>query len=216
MKMSCVGGRIGVSVLKHRQSLSSQEDDMTPRKYKLPRTDFSKAKPFKIDGVYCKLIQLTKGMYAIVWASDYEWLTQWKWHARWYAQARTYYASRNEYPNGKRPAITVQMHREILGLPRGDSRDGDHREPGNTLDNRRSNLRVASSSQNAQNRIVTCRNTSGYKGVSFYKRYEKWMAFINIARKRIFLGYFKTFEAARDARLRAEPYVHGDFARNNR
>src|ERR1700729_3697279 len=39
------------------------------------------AQPFKIQDVYCRLISLSRGMFAIVNASDYEWLMQWKWYA---------------------------------------------------------------------------------------------------------------------------------------
>ena len=57
-----------------------------PRKFK--KGHFSKivpiieeAVPFKIDGVYCRLIPLDKGLYTIVWESDYLWLMQWPWYA---------------------------------------------------------------------------------------------------------------------------------------
>jgi hypothetical protein len=42
------------------------------------RPVIEEAQPFKLDGIYCRLIPLTQGQYAIVWASDYEWLMQWK------------------------------------------------------------------------------------------------------------------------------------------
>ena len=53
------------------------------------------AVPFKIEGVYCRLIPLTQGQYAIVWESDYRWLMQWKWFAYWSPKTKTFYAIRN-------------------------------------------------------------------------------------------------------------------------
>ena len=54
--------------------------------------------------------------------------------------------------------LTHYLHREVLGLTPGDGLETDHRN-GDRLDNRRSNLRVATRAQNAQN--VPAR--SGYR-----------------------------------------------------
>src|SRR6266568_4479608 len=58
----------------------------------------------------------------------------------------------------------VRLHRLILGLQPGDPRKGDHKNL-DTLDNQRSNLRIASNGQNIANQTKQARNTSGYKGV---------------------------------------------------
>lgn len=44
-------------------------------------------------------------------------------------------------------------------------------------------------------------NTSGVTGVSFEKRREKWVAYVNVDKKRKHLGYFNTREEAVKARL---------------
>lgn len=210
MKISCAGGRIGVSVLKHRQSLSSQEDDMTPRKYKVPRTDFSNAQPFKIDGVYCKLIQLTQGQFAIVWASDYVWLSDYNWQASWSPVTQSFYATRSERRNGK--TISFSMHRQILGLSHGDIPFSDH-ENTITLDNRRDNLRRASTMQNQHNKRKSKRNTSGYKGVSFYKPSGQWRAFIRVNGRLLYLGSYSEPSIAHGAYRNAAVFYFGEFAR---
>ncbi|HUB72809.1 MAG TPA: HNH endonuclease [Solirubrobacteraceae bacterium] len=71
---------------------------------------------------------------------------------------------------------------------------------GNRLDNRRVNLRVASHSENMQNRHgLTATNTSGYRGVSWHKRRRKWIAYAQLDGRAYYLGYFDTAEEADEA-----------------
>ena len=63
---------------------------------------------------------------------------------------------------------TVLMHRQILGLLKGDRRTGDHAD-GDTLNNTNDNLRIASAAQNTQNQGLRSSNTSGFKGVSRFR-----------------------------------------------
>jgi len=72
----------------------------------------------------------------------------------------------------------------------------DHRN-GNRKDNRLSNLRLVTRTQNAENRIAPHKgNTSGVKGVSWYKRSGSYVAQICVQGRRITLGYRKTLEEA--------------------
>ena len=84
---------------------------------------------------------------------------------------------------------------------------------GNPFNNKLSNLRLATVSQNAMNRGPQKNNTSGYKGVFFFKRDKSWQAQITISGKRKHLGYFDTPELAYSAYLSAEKVLYGDFAR---
>ena len=79
------------------------------------------------------------------------------------------------------------------------------------LDNRFSNLRVATRAQNQRNVGLSKRNTSGVKGVYFDKRDQKWVADIHAGR-RVRLGSFKTLEAAKLAYANAADRLHGKFA----
>lgn len=135
-----------------------------------------------------RLIPLTQGQSALVDTTDYEFLMQWNWSALWEPDSQTFYAIR-----GARPQI--RMHR---GIVRCDiTREIDHINH-NGLDNRRENLRVCSHAQNKRNSRKQRDNTSGYKGVSFYKKNSRWMAYITFNGNRIHLGYFSTdIEAAR-------------------
>lgn len=167
------------------------------------------AVPFKIDGVYCRLIPLTQGLHAIVDASDYEWLMSWNWNAHYSKNTRKYYVRRTECINGEQK--TVHMHRVILGLTREDIRNGDH-ENRNPMDNRRKNLRVANDAENTQNASLRSDNTTGFRGVNWHKRQGKWSARIAVNGKRINLGYFDNIDEARAAYESAALELHKEFA----
>lgn len=157
-------------------------------------------------------IKLTQGQIALVDISDFDWLNQWKWCARWSKHTESFYAIRGVYPTHE----TIYMHRLILGLEKNDPRKGDHRFR-NTLDNRRfidgkSNLRVATYAQNAQNASVRYDNKLGIKGVSWHKHTKKWAARIMLNKKAISLGYFHTIDEAKAAYRKAAFELHGEFS----
>jgi hypothetical protein len=101
------------------------------------------------------------------------------------------------------------MHRLILGLAPEDG-EVDHRN-GNGLDNRRDNLRVATQSQNAKNRRVSSINKSGVSGVFWHNGKQRWIARIQVDRKRIERAFHKK-EDAINARHDAAKKHFGDFA----
>jgi hypothetical protein len=86
---------------------------------------------------------------------------------------------------------------------------------GNGLNNKWSNLRQASWSQNMCNRRLNKNNRSGYKGVSWHRQTSSWRAEIDLNKKCHFLGLFKTAEDAGAAVLAARPLLHAEFARTN-
>src|SRR5690606_16380357 len=79
-------------------------------------------------------------------------------------------------------------------------------------DNRWENLRPATDQENARNAKLSKRNTSGIKGVMWYRRHSKWVASIRVDRKLLHLGYFPTIEEAAIARRAAELQYFGEFA----
>lgn len=143
-------------------------------------------------------INLTKGQIAIVDVSDFELLSRWKWCVNSFG-----YAIRN---TGGSPS-QVLMHRQIMNAPPGIQVDHIN---GNPLDNRRCNLRLATSSQQKMNRRPTA--SSGYKGVRWHKRQGQWQARIKVEGKERHLGYFDDVEAAARARDEASIIHHGEFA----
>lgn len=107
----------------------------------------------------------------------------------------------------------LYMHRLIMSAPNGVL--VDHRN-GNGLDNRRENLRLATSSQNSANRRKRQQALSSrFKGVRFSRKAKKWEASIGVDRRRIYLGCFVNEEdAARAYNARAQ-IEFGEFARLN-
>lgn len=132
-----------------------------------------------------KEIPLTQGLFAIVDIEDYEYLLQYNWHAC--KDHRTFYVHRNvKLANGKQ--TTVYMHQDIIGRP-PPGYETDHKD-GNGLNNRRSNLRNITHRQNTQNK-KNIELTSHFLGVSWYKKYGKWLTQIQIGGKNKHLGYFE-------------------------
>jgi hypothetical protein len=83
----------------------------------------------------------------------------------------------------------------------------------NPSNNRWGNLRAATRSQNEANKNLTVRNSSGFKGVNWETRRQKWRAEIQVNRAHIFLGYFDTAEAAYAAYVAAAEKYFSEFAR---
>jgi len=82
-------------------------------------------------------------------------------------------------------------------------------------DNRICNLREASPSENQQNHPLHSDNTSGFTGVSWVKRINKWRAEIKHNGKNIHLGYHKTIEEAVAARAIAKAKYHAFHPEDN-
>ena len=78
-------------------------------------------------------------------------------------------------------------------------------------DNRIENLRWATKIENNQNSKIRKDNTSGTKGVYWYKNNNKWLAYIRINGKYIHLGYFNNIEDAIKARQEKAKEIHGEF-----
>jgi hypothetical protein len=85
---------------------------------------------------------------------------------------------------------------------------------GNPLNNRIENLRECSDSENLCNAKIRSNNTSGIKGVCWFKPRQKWRARISLNKKEYHLGYFDTKEEAEIAVIDARPKIHQEFARN--
>lgn len=105
--------------------------------------------------------------------------------------------------NGKR----VALHRVIANA--NDNEEVDHKNH-NTLDNRKSNLRIVTRSQNQMNKVKPKHNTSGYKGISYNDRDDVWRAYININKKPIFKT-FNTKDEAVEWRREMENIVYKEF-----
>jgi len=154
-----------------------------------------------------KYINLTQGKRAMVDDEDYEALNKYTWYA-WKNEEGYFYAVRTPrkhegFPDGTK----LRMHRVVMSAPQGYKVDHKFHC---TLDNRKSQLRLCDTSQNAGNQQLAKNSTSGYKGVSRLNHY--WQARIGIKNKRVFLGNFKCKHDAADAYNEAALEYHKEFA----
>lgn len=149
-------------------------------------------------GVHARIVG-----YALVDKEDYARLSQHRWNL-----SRGGYAYRRDYKFG-RPGVVFYLHRVILGLVKGDPRQGDHKNR-NKLDCRRRNLRVVQPWQNGHNIMRRGNFSSQYRGVSWDKKTDKWVAYVHCRGVRHVAGYFTDEgEAAKAAsRLRRELLSH--------
>lgn len=153
-------------------------------------------------------IKLTQGKVAIVDDEDYEQVSKHKWYfTGGYARRDVVRIIRSR----------VYLHLVIakrMGLSGED--DVDHIN-GDKLDNRRSNLRDATRTQNNCNRRLSNRNTSGYKGVSCRpdRKNKPFVANIQVNHRPKFLGAFATAEDAARAYDDAARELHGQYAVTN-
>ena len=155
-------------------------------------------------------IKLTRGMFTIVDKKDYITLSKMKWYATGSGGGGV---SRGQYHYAYTKGGKIQMHRLIMGAKKGQI--VDHKN-GDTLDNRRKNLRICSKIQNVQNAKMPITNKSGYKGVCLKKGSNRWAVQIASKGKKIHIGYFGTPLEGAKAYNKAARKHHGEFARLNK
>lgn len=147
-----------------------------------------------------KYIQLSQGKKASIDDADYELVKDYRWSFNGRYAVHTYW-------NGKGYSI-IYMHRLIMNPGKKwvdhANRDG--------LDNRRSNLRLCTRSQNTMNSKKYGRQvTSKFKGVSRTSTGKMWQAYISGHR----IGNFKSETAAAIAYDMWAVQVFGEFAKTN-
>jgi len=86
----------------------------------------------------------------------------------------------------------------------------DHRNNDKT-NNQLTNLRWATTKENAMNQIISKNNTSKVKGISFNKKVKKWCAQITIDGICIHIGYYDNLEDAKIARINRANQAFGVY-----
>lgn len=141
---------------------------------------------------------------------DFEELSKYKWQLN-----HNGYAQRSIWKDGKTTSVT--MHRQLMLPDKGT--DVDHQD-GNRINNQRSNLRLATRSENMANmrKIKSLSAHSKHKGVSRLKRAKlknQWIAYIKLDYKTYYLGYYNTEEEAAHMYNQFAEQIYGEFASLN-
>lgn len=109
-------------------------------------------------------------------------------------------------------ATHSSFHRLLLNCPKNlQIHHIDH----NKLNNCRSNLQIVTHRQNSTHRFKRIDNKSGFIGVSWHKRQEKWIAYIKLNNKFKHIGYFTDLVEAAKARDDLAKKYYGEFAMLN-
>jgi hypothetical protein len=114
--------------------------------------------------------------------------------------------------------IHIRIHRFIMKMHGYDIKNKmiDHKDQ-NGLNNQKENLRFCTHSTNMQNSKKTKRTTtSEFKGVSFVKGRDKFLAIIYLNNKQIFLGHFVSETDAALAYNKKATDLFGEFAYLNK
>ena len=165
------------------------------------------------------LFPLAALKWAIVDAEDFNHLVMHQWYltadrgvsrGRRYNRSKCLYAMRSGLVDGRKQN-SILMHRVILGLKQGDGLKVDHIN-GDGLDNRRENLRLATTSQNMHNRGPLVTSSTEAKGVWWEAGRKRWRARIVVEGKRHNLGSFSSQEEAATAYAEAAKRMLGNFA----
>jgi len=147
---------------------------------------------------------------------DFDMVSKYKWYLYYFKTSSNYYIKRGFKINGKWK--TIYLHKYIMNVDTAI----DHVD-GNTLNNKRSNLRVCTHSGNSRNKKKNSNSQSKYKGVTKNthpnRPYVYWKARIKLVDRSITLGNFPFNEEgevlAAKAYNEAAIKYFGEFARLN-
>lgn len=159
------------------------------------------------------IIPLSQGLFSLIDYCDYNSISKYKWCVKKSGPDKRLYTYRKipAIPGKKRTSESI--HRLILSPKPGIL--VDHKD-GNGLNNRRSNIRLATTSQNVANSQPWANKKWRYKGVDFRSsRASPWRAQARPGKKVIYLGSYKSEEDAAVAYDSFIISVYGDFAYTN-
>lgn len=123
------------------------------------------------------------------------------------------YACRSSWNKETKKETKVYMHRQILDVKKGGIVDHINNDK---LDNRKENLRIVTAQENCMNQSVQLkRKHSKYKGVSYDKSRDKWIAYCKKDGKMYNLGRFVLEIEAAEAYNRKAIELFGEFAKLN-
>jgi hypothetical protein len=148
-----------------------------------------------------------RGRVALVDPEDYDLVMQYRWNVDEHERRNRGGGKHGPYAITVARGSMARMHQIITGWTLVDHEDG------NGLNNRRSNLRDATGTQNSANQRKRVRPASSkYKGVTWDRRDRKWRAQIKDGPRYRGLGYFRTEEEAARTYDTAALAAWGEFA----
>ena len=131
-----------------------------------------------------KELLLNSGEVILIDDNDYSLVSLFKWSKTSVKKGTDYHYLKTSFTiDNKR--YSILLHRLIMNAKKGQIIDHINR---NSFDNRKINLRFCSNSENTSNGKMR-KSKSGYKGVCWYKPYNKWVIKIYIKGRYKFLGY---------------------------
>lgn len=155
-----------------------------------------------------KKIPLSQNKFALVDDEDYERLMVHGWCAV-SSSMGSFYAAHSVRPYAGAKTVTVRMHRVVARAKPGQVVDHINHD---TLDNRKANLRIVTTSQNMMNRRGPRKNTElGIRGVYHHKQTGKYRAMIRVRGSLKHLGLFSTIEEASTAYANANKKFFGEY-----
>ncbi|MDR2176901.1 MAG: HNH endonuclease [Treponema sp.] len=138
-----------------------------------------------------------KGQNILIDDDMYDYIISKKWHF-----TKDGYIYRHEKEK------SVYLHKIIMNCP--EHLTVDHINH-NKNDLRRENLRICTIHENQMNKNLQCNNTTGYKGVTFNKRANRYIAKITVNRKVIYIGIYLTGTEAADAYNKKGKELFGEY-----
>ena len=156
-------------------------------------------KPVYYNEVMKKIILTGKrGGFALVDDEDYDLLNKDTWNHQKRGYATAFAWTDDHKPTRKlmhRVVILAKKHQEV-----------DHIN-GNPMDNRKSNLRFVTSSQNKTNTELRSDNKSGYRGVYWHPQHKLWWVYIKVNGRNCHFGLYPNIQEA----ARIAGYVYKAF-----
>lgn len=196
-KCKCVCGReVEVKTDKLRRSKASCGNPDCPGFIK---TNQAFSKPWEpiIDGVITKIPLGNSDKFALIDTEDLD-----------KVKLRSWSLTPKGYVFSKISGKKVLLHRLILEAPKGTEVDHIHHD---TLDNRKSEIRLCTKSQNQHNQERIKLSNTDSKGVHYNKRTHKFQAYIGVNKMNHHLGFYDTYNEAMAVRKQAEIDFHKEF-----
>lgn len=168
---------------------------------------------YKIEGNVCLIYPNGKNKLDVILIDkeDLPLISNYSWRVSYVHNGNYKRAETSAVINGKHTVL--QLGRFLLNAPSGLYVDHKNLNP---LDNTRNNIRLCTPKENSRNAPKTRQKRSSiYKGVSWHKHKNKWIAMCAINSKNKFIGYFSDeIQAAKAYDIKAKE-LHGEFAKTN-